>query len=84
MPSPSNFAYFETIFAYFESRMYDFAGKNAKSSLQNGIKSVGEQHSVCSATQWMMLGIAMAVVECGTANQDYLSMLKGFSLATDQ
>ncbi|MBO4839675.1 MAG: hypothetical protein J5524_01085 [Bacteroidaceae bacterium] len=32
-------------------------------------------------TQWMMLGIAMAVVECGTASQDYLSMLKGFSLA---
>ena len=32
-------------------------------------------------TQWMMLGIAMAVVECGTANQDYLSMLKGFELA---
>ena len=32
-------------------------------------------------TQWMMLGIAMAVVECGTANQDYLSMLKGWELA---
>jgi hypothetical protein len=32
-------------------------------------------------TQWMMIGIAMAIVECGTANQDYLSMLKGFSLA---
>ena len=32
-------------------------------------------------TQWMMLGIAMAVVECGTASQDYLSMLKGYSLA---
>ena len=31
--------------------------------------------------QWMMIGIAMAIVECGTANQDYLSMLKGFSLA---
>ena len=34
-------------------------------------------------TQWMMLGIAMAVVECGTANQDYLSMLKGYSLAME-
>ena len=31
--------------------------------------------------EWMMIGIAMAIVECGTANQDYLSMLKGFSLA---
>ena len=35
-------------------------------------------------TQWMMLGIAMAVVECGTANQDYLSMLKGYSLALNK
>ena len=31
--------------------------------------------------QWMMIGIAMAIVECGTANQDYLSMLKGWELA---
>ena len=31
--------------------------------------------------EWMMIGIAMAIVECGTANQDYMSMLKGFSLA---
>ena len=31
--------------------------------------------------QWMMLGMAMAIVECGTANQDYLSMLKGWQLA---
>ena len=31
--------------------------------------------------QWMMLAIAMAVVECGTTQLDYLSMLKGFSLA---
>jgi hypothetical protein len=29
----------------------------------------------------MMVGMAMAIVECGTANLDYLSMLKGFSLA---
>ena len=28
-----------------------------------------------------MIGIAMAIVECGTANQDYLSMLKGWELA---
>ena len=34
-------------------------------------------------TQWMMLGIAMAVVECGTSNQDYLSMLKGWEMALD-
>ena len=32
-------------------------------------------------TQWMMIGIAMAIVENGTTNLDYLSMLKGFSLA---
>ena len=31
--------------------------------------------------QWMMIGIAMAIVECGTANQDYLSMLKGWQMA---
>ena len=31
--------------------------------------------------QWMMLGMAMAISENGTANLDYLSMLKGFSLA---
>ena len=31
--------------------------------------------------QWMMIAMAMAIVECGTANQDYLSMLTGFSLA---
>ena len=35
-------------------------------------------------TQWMLLAIAMAVVECGTANQDYLSMLKGFELAVSE
>ena len=34
--------------------------------------------------QWMMLAMAMAIVECGTANQDYLSMLKGWQLATSQ
>ena len=34
--------------------------------------------------QWMMLAMAMAIVECGTANQDYLSMLKGFSLAISE
>ena len=32
-------------------------------------------------TQWMMLGIAMAIVENGTTNLDYLSMLKGFEMA---
>jgi hypothetical protein len=31
--------------------------------------------------QWMMLGMAMAIVECGTANQDYLSMLKGWQMS---
>ena len=31
-------------------------------------------------TQWMMIGIAMAIVENGTANLDYLSMLKGWEL----
>ena len=33
--------------------------------------------------QWMMIGIAMAIVECGTANQDYLSMLKGWEMALE-
>ena len=31
--------------------------------------------------QWMMIAMAMAIVECGTAQLDYLSMLKGFELA---
>ena len=31
--------------------------------------------------QWMMIGIAMAIVECGTTQLDYLSMLKGFEMA---
>ena len=35
-------------------------------------------------TQWMLLAVAMAVVECGTASLDYLSMLKGFSLAMEE
>ena len=34
--------------------------------------------------QWMMIAMAMAIVECGTTQLDYLSMLKGFSLATSQ
>ena len=34
-------------------------------------------------TQWMMIGIAMAIVENGTANLDYLSMLKGYEMAND-
>ena len=34
-------------------------------------------------TEWMMLAIAMAVVENGTNKLDYLSMLKGFSLALE-
>ena len=33
--------------------------------------------------QWMMIAMAMAIVECGTTQLDYLSMLKGFSLATN-
>ena len=32
-------------------------------------------------TQWMMIGIAMAIVENGTTNLDYLSMLKGYEMA---
>ena len=32
-------------------------------------------------TQWMMIGIAMAIVENGTTNLDYLSMLKGWEIA---
>ena len=31
--------------------------------------------------QWMMIAMAMAIVECGTAQLDYLSMLKGWELA---
>ena len=31
--------------------------------------------------QWMMLGMAMAISENGTANLDYLSMLKGWEMA---
>ena len=31
--------------------------------------------------EWMMIGIAMAIVECGTTQLDYLSMLKGFEMA---
>ena len=31
--------------------------------------------------QWMMIAMAMAIVECGTTQLDYLSMLKGFELA---
>ena len=32
-------------------------------------------------SQWMMIGIAMAIVENGTTNLDYLSMLKGYEMA---
>ena len=31
--------------------------------------------------QWMMIAMAMAIVECGTTQLDYLSMLKGFEMA---
>jgi len=31
--------------------------------------------------QWMMIAMAMAIVECGTTQLDYLSMLKGWELA---
>ena len=34
--------------------------------------------------QWMMIAMAMAIVECGTTQLDYLSMLKGYSLAMSQ
>ena len=33
--------------------------------------------------QWMMIAMAMAIVECGTAQLDYLSMLQGFALAIE-
>ncbi len=33
--------------------------------------------------QWMMIAMAMAIVECGTTQLDYLSMLKGFALAIE-
>ena len=32
--------------------------------------------------EWMMIAIAMAIVECGTTQLDYLSMLKGWQLAS--
>jgi len=32
--------------------------------------------------QWMMLGVAMAIVENGTTQLDYLSMLRGWEMAT--
>ncbi len=32
----------------------------------------------------MMIGIAMAIVENGTTNQNYLSMLKGYEMANSQ
>ncbi len=31
--------------------------------------------------QWMMIAMAMVIVECGTAQLDYLSMLKGWEMA---
>ena len=31
--------------------------------------------------QWMMIAMAMAIVECGTTQLDYLSMLKGWEIA---
>ena len=33
--------------------------------------------------QWMMIAMAMAIVECGTTQLDYLSMLKGWQLTVD-
>ena len=30
--------------------------------------------------RWMMLGVAMAIQECGTAALDYFAMLKGWGL----
>ena len=34
--------------------------------------------------QWMMIVMAMAIVECGTTQLDYLSMLKGWEMALGQ
>ena len=34
--------------------------------------------------QWMMIAMAMAIVECGTAQLDYLSMLKGWEQSRDK
>ena len=31
--------------------------------------------------QWMLIAMSMAIVECGTTQLDYLSMLKGWQLA---
>ena len=33
------------------------------------------------AAQWLMIGMAMAIVENGTTQQDWLSMLKGWEMA---
>ena len=35
-------------------------------------------------TQWMMIGIAMAIVENGTANINSIPMLKGWEMANSQ
>jgi hypothetical protein len=44
-----------------------------------------EKKTLCiRAAIALLLIMLMAIVECGTANQDYLSMLKGFSLAMNQ
>ena len=34
--------------------------------------------------QWMMIAMAMAIVECGTTQLDYLSMLKGWEQSRDK
>ena len=45
----------------------------------NADKELGDPAT--HVAQWLMIGMAMAIVENGTANQDWLSMLKGYSLA---
>lgn len=47
----------------------------------NADKELGDPAT--HAAQWLMLGMAMAIVENGTANQDWLSMLKGFEMAVE-
>ena len=70
--------------------IYRWAPPNENGTLAY-IRSVAERTGISAdkvlgdptthAAQWLMIGIAMAIVENGTTNQDWLSMLKGYSLA---
>ena len=73
--------------------IYRWAPPNENGTLVY-IRSVAERTGISAdkelgdpathAAQWLMIGMAMAIVENGTTNQDWLSMLKGFSLATGE